>query len=56
MRVADAGFYVGRVEETTKNRESYWRRWNVMYRPMGVDPCLTSLNGVGCRSKLILSL
>ena len=44
MRVADAGFYAGRVEETTKNRELYWRCWNSVCRPMGVDSTLQTFS------------
>ena len=44
FHLADAGFYRGRVEETTKNREKYWDRWVAYVAPMGLDPYLQKTN------------
>ena len=40
FRAADAAFYAGRVEATTKNRESQYANWCAFVRPLGVDPAL----------------
>ena len=40
FRIADEGFYSGRVVATTKGRESCWARWAAFCVPMGVDPFL----------------
>jgi hypothetical protein len=36
----DEGFYGGRMEETTKKRKAYWKRWVTYVLPLGVDPYL----------------
>lgn len=43
MRIADAGFYAGRVEATSKNREVHWRHWTSLVRPTGLDPYLAGV-------------
>ena len=35
--LADEGFRAARVEETTKNRDKYWRYWKRYCKPLGVD-------------------
>jgi len=40
FRVADEGFYAGRVAVTTKGRENCWERWAAFCVPLGVDPFL----------------
>ncbi len=40
FRVADDGFYTGRVAATTKGRETCWEHWAAYVAPMGVDPYL----------------
>ncbi len=40
FRVADEGFYAGRVAATTKGRENCWERWAAFCAPLGVDPFL----------------
>jgi hypothetical protein len=40
FRIADEGFYSGRVAATTKGWESCWARWGAYVAPMGVNPFL----------------
>jgi hypothetical protein len=37
---ADAGFFSGRMAETTKNRQKYWDCWVAYVSPLGMDPYL----------------
>jgi hypothetical protein len=40
FRLADDGFWDGRVVSTTQTRESYWVSWESYVQPLGVDPLL----------------
>ena len=40
FRLADEGFYAGRVAATTKNRATHWGHWTRYCRPLGLDPFL----------------
>ena len=40
FRLADEGYYNGRVDSTTKNREAHWKNWWSFVEPLGVDPSL----------------
>ncbi|KAL7458421.1 hypothetical protein ACHAWC_009998 [Mediolabrus comicus] len=41
FRAADAAFFAGRLEATTKKRQTYWRHWVQYCLPVGVDPYLS---------------
>ena len=38
FRLVDEVFYNGRVESTTKTRETHWHNWCSFVVPLGVDP------------------
>ena len=40
FNLADEGIRSARVEETTQNRNKYWRLWQRYCEPLGVDPWL----------------
>ena len=40
FRLADEAYFDGRVEATTKSRQTHWRRWCCYVAPLGVDPHL----------------
>ena len=40
FRLADAGFYNGRVAETSTKRNILWTHWTNYIRPLGLDPLL----------------
>lgn len=40
FRIADEGFYNGRVAETTAKRNVFWTHWTSYVRPLGLDPFL----------------
>ena len=44
FRVADAGYYNGRVAATHKNREVYWTNWNLYCKALEVDPRLQGVS------------
>eukprot|EP00984_Skeletonema_dohrnii_P028532 scaffold18565_cov71-Skeletonema_dohrnii-CCMP3373.AAC.3 len=41
FRAADEAFRAGRLEETTRKRETYWEHWLRYCLPLGVDPHLS---------------
>lgn len=41
---ADASFYDGRVEATTKNQATHWQNWCSYVGPLGVDPYLQNVH------------
>ncbi len=49
FRLADDGYYAGRVAATTKNRATHWRHWTNYVRPLGLDPYL---QGVGYTTRV----
>ncbi len=40
FRIADVGFFDGRVASTTKKRKLWWTYWTAYVRPLGLDPYL----------------
>lgn len=40
LRIADAGFKLGRVETTSRAREAHWRNWESYCQSVGLDPYL----------------
>ena len=43
FRAANDGFFHGRVEATTRNREVYWQHWATFASAVGMDPYLLSV-------------
>ncbi len=44
FRIADAGYYAGRVVGTTQNRQTRWTNWTSYVQPLGLDPFIQGVD------------